>query len=80
MVGKESIGRARRRAGVDLKATLDILREQPDVGSEVEDASAAGVRRFYLDRIGYWVYYRVRRRQLEALSLWHASRGAGPSL
>ena len=37
----------------DMKAMLDVLREQPSVGMEVEDASAEKVRRFYLDRIRY---------------------------
>lgn len=45
---------------------------------EVEEASSAHVRRFYLDRIRYWVYYRERQGQLEVLSIWHASRGSGP--
>lgn len=64
----------------DLKATLDLLREQPAVGIEVEEASSVDVRRFYLDRIRYWVYYRERQGQLEVLSIWHTSRGAGPSV
>jgi plasmid stabilization system protein ParE len=62
----------------DLKATLDVLRDQPAAGMEVEMASAADVRRFYLDRIRYWVYYRERQGRLEVLSIWHASRGSGP--
>ena len=64
----------------DLKATLDLLREQPAVGIEVEEASSADVRRFYLDRIRYWVYYRERQAHLEVLSIWHTSRGSGPSV
>lgn len=64
----------------DLKATLSILREQPRIGVEVENASSEDVRRFYLDRVSYWVYYRVRRDQLEILSIWHASRGTDPAL
>lgn len=64
----------------DLEATLAILREQPGIGGEVENASSPGVQRFYLDRVKYWVYYRVRRDELQVLSLWHASRGADPSV
>jgi plasmid stabilization system protein ParE len=64
----------------DLQATLNILREQPQVGTDVEDASSTGVRRIYLDRTRYWVYYRVRRDTLEVLSLWHGSRGSDPAL
>lgn len=64
----------------DVKATLDVLREQPAVGIEVEDARSADVRRFYLDRIRYWVYYRERQGQLDVLPIWHSSRGSGPSV
>jgi plasmid stabilization system protein ParE len=38
------------------------------------------VRRLHLDRIRYWVYYRVRRNRLEVLSVWHSSRGSGPAV
>ena len=59
---------------------MDVIREQPGVGMAVDAASSADVRRFYLDRIRYWVYYRERQGQLEVLAIWHASRGSGPSL
>jgi plasmid stabilization system protein ParE len=64
----------------DLKAPLGLLREQPDIGSKVEQASSAGVRRFHLDRIRYWVYYRVRANRLELVSVWHSSRSGGPAV
>lgn len=64
----------------DLEATLAILREQPGIGGEVENASSPDVQRFYLDRVKFWVYYRVRRDELQVLSLWHASRGTDPSV
>lgn len=64
----------------DLKTTLAILREQPGIGGEVENASSLDVQRFYLDRFKHWVYYRVRRDELQVLSLWHASRGTDPSV
>ena len=64
----------------DLKAALDVLLEQPDIGSQVEEASSPDVRRFHVDRIRYWVYYRVHGRRLEVVSVWHSSRGTGPSI
>ena len=64
----------------DVKAALDLLLVQPDIGAIVEQASSPGVRRFYLERIRYWVYYRVRQNRLEVVSVWHASRGSGPAL
>ncbi len=64
----------------DLKAALDILLEQPDIGSRIEEASSPDVRRFHVDRIRYWVYYRVRDNRLEVVSVWHSSRGSGPAI
>ena len=64
----------------DIEAALTLLVEQPGVGVVVPEASSPGIRRFYVDRIRYWVYYRVRGKRLEVVSVWHASRGAGPTV
>lgn len=64
----------------DLAAVFSLLVEQPGVGSEVTEASSPGVRRFHVDRIRYWVYYRVRGKRLEVVSVWHSSRGFGPAI
>ena len=64
----------------DLQAALDLLLIQPEIGREVPEASSPDVRRFYLDRVRYWVYYRVRGNRFEVLSVWHANRGRGPSM
>ena len=64
----------------DLEAAVNVLLVQPDIGARVEEASSPGVRRFHLDRIRYWVYYRVRSNRLEVLSVWHSSRYSGPTV
>ena len=64
----------------DLEAAVNVLLVQPEIGARVEEASSPDVRRFHLDRIRYWVYYRVRSDRLEFLSVWHSSRGSGPAL
>jgi len=64
----------------DFEAALALLVEQPNLGPTVPTASAAGIRRFYVDRIGYWVYYRTRGKRMEVVSVWHASRGSGPAV
>ena len=64
----------------DLEAAVNLLLVQPDIGARVEQASSPDVRRFHLDRIRYWVYYRVRSNRLEVLSVWHSSRGSGPAV
>jgi plasmid stabilization system protein ParE len=65
---------------LDLQAALDLLLLQPDIGVRVVEASSPDVRRFYLERIRYWVYYRVRGDRFEVLSVWQANRGQGPSV
>ena len=64
----------------ELERVLALLVEQPDLGSPVPQTSSPGVRRFHIDRIHYWVYFRTRNERLEVLSVWHSSRGSGPSL
>jgi len=64
----------------DVQAALNLLIVQPDIGVYVKEASSPDVRRLHLDRIRYWVYYRVRRNRLEVLSVWHSSRGSGPAV
>ena len=64
----------------DLEAAVKLLLVQPDIGARVEEESSPDVRRFHLDRVRYWVYYRVRRNRLEVLSVWHSSRGSGPAV
>jgi plasmid stabilization system protein ParE len=64
----------------DLEAVFALLVEQPGMGPEVTEASSPGVRRFHVDRIRYWVYYRVRGQRLEVVSVWHSSRGTGPAI
>ena len=64
----------------DLKTTLDVLLQQPFIGSRVAQASSPDVRRFHVDRIRYWIYYRVRGTRFEVLSVWHSSRGKGPAV
>ena len=64
----------------DLQAALNLLLVQPDIGVRVHQASSPDVRRLHLDRIRYWIYYRVRRNRLEVLSVWHSSRDGGPAV
>lgn len=64
----------------DLEAAFRVLKEQPGIGSVVAEASSPDIRRFYVDRIRYWVYFRVREDRLEILSVWHSARGHGPAV
>ena len=64
----------------DLEAALSLLSVQPEIGIRVKGASSPDIRRIHLDRIRYWVYYRVRENRLEVVSVWHSSRGSDPSV
>ena len=61
---------------------LDDLTTFPETGARATNARLPGVRKVYLKRVRYHLFYRVHpaRREIEVLSLWHASRGSGPDL
>ena len=66
----------------DLAAGLALISEQPSCGSPVASRRWQGVRRIFMARIGYHVYYRLvpRLRQVQVVASWHARRGSGPKL
>lgn len=64
----------------DLKGAFILLVRQPGVGVKVGNTRLSGVRRLHLGRIRYFVYYRVMNDELVVLSVWHSSRGKGPSI
>ncbi len=55
---------------------VDHLQQNPFMGSHVENARRSDVRRFYLDRIGYHIFYRVdqRRARVVIVTFWHERR------
>lgn len=64
----------------DLEMALALLILEPGVGTKVETPRVEVVRRLYLPRVRYFMYYRVRGNDLEVIAFWHASRGEGPAL
>ena len=50
----------------ELAEAFSLLSVEPGIGPPVSNTRT--------------LYYRVRRGQVEVLSLWHTSRGAGPSV
>ena len=64
----------------DLQTAFALLVGQPGMGAAVAEASSPDVRRFHVDRIRYWVYYRARGTRLEVVSVWHSSRGSDPTV
>lgn len=64
----------------DVRESIALLAEQPGIGSKCSGARAVGVRRLYLGRIGYFLYYRASGDALDVLAFWHARRGRQPKL
>ena len=64
----------------ELKEAFSFLSVEPGIGAPALNVGAEGVRRVHLARVRYYLYYRVRRGQIEVLALWHTSRGTGPFL
>ena len=66
--------------GVDFREAVMLLAEQPGIGARYLGSRAPGVRRLYLGRVGYFIYYRIDGGNLQVLAFWHASRGQQPRL
>jgi len=74
--------RGTRSIEENLAAALDVLAAQPLAGSMSNSSRLRGIRRVYLSRIRYHLYYRadVAGRKIDVLACWHASRGRSPRL
>lgn len=66
--------------GKDFGESVVLLSEQPGIGAEYEGARTPGVRRLYLGRVRYFIYYKATATELRVLAFWHASRGHRPVL
>jgi plasmid stabilization system protein ParE len=62
----------------DVGESVALLTEHPGIGAGYEGARTPTVRRLFLSRIGYFLYYKVKGETLEVLALWHASRDHQP--
>ncbi|MCC6472969.1 MAG: type II toxin-antitoxin system RelE/ParE family toxin [Burkholderiales bacterium] len=64
----------------ELDQAFALLRAHPRIGATATNAKARGIRRFHLERIHYYLYYRLRRDTVEVVALWHTSRSTGPGV
>jgi plasmid stabilization system protein ParE len=64
----------------DFGEAAKLLAEQPGIGSKYEGSRTPGVRRLYLGRIEYFIYYRADAAALRVLAFWGASRKKQPAL
>lgn len=67
----------------DLVQALELISTQPYVGAIARNIRLRGVRRVYLNRVGYYLYYRVQGSPpevVQVVAFWHTSRNSGPRL
>lgn len=65
---------------LDLEDALSLLALQPGIGARSKSSRYPDLRRLYLSRVTYHVYYRVAADKLVVLAWWHSSRGSDPVL
>jgi plasmid stabilization system protein ParE len=66
--------------GTDFADAVALLAEQPVIGAKYEGARVPGVRRLFLSRVSYFIYYTADARDLKVLAFWHSSREHQPRL
>ena len=66
----------------ELRSALDLIATTPGIGAVARNVLLPGVRRIFLNRVNYFLYYRprVELRIVEVVALWHARRGSTPRL
>ena len=65
---------------VDFREAVALLSSQPGVGAKSRSALYPELRRLYLSRVRYHIYYHTRPGKIVILAFWHASRGSGPDV
>ncbi|HYH10050.1 MAG TPA: type II toxin-antitoxin system RelE/ParE family toxin [Thermoanaerobaculia bacterium] len=66
----------------ELRGTLELISTTPGIGAVAHNVALPGVRRIFLNRVNYFLYYRPRldEHRVEVVALWHARRGSGPRI
>ena len=62
----------------DFGEAVKLLAKQPGVGAKYEGTRTPGVRRLYLGRVSYFIYYKADAKALRVLAFWSASRAKQP--
>lgn len=66
----------------ELERVSALISLQPSIGALATDVDLAGVRRVHIDRIHYYIYYRVvgAPEYIEILAFWSSLRGSAPPI
>ncbi len=65
---------------LDFREATILLSQQPGAGAKSSTPRYPNLRRLYLTRVGYHIYYRSEPGKVVILAFWHSSRGRGPRL
>ena len=65
---------------LDFQDARTLLSRQPGIGAKSRTQRYPDLRRLYLSRVRYHIYYDVQPDQVVILGFWHANRGGGPNL
>ena len=60
----------------EIDRVLTLLGETPHLGARA--SQWPHIRRFYLRRVGYFIYYRIGEEHVDVLAFWHEARGTSP--
>jgi plasmid stabilization system protein ParE len=66
----------------ELRAALELIASTPTIGTIARNVRLSGVRRIFLKRVNYFLYYRppANTPVVQVVALWHARRGTAPHL
>lgn len=66
----------------DFESMVRLLARTPNIGRRATDTVKRNVRKMFLRRVGFVIYYRVigSPPRLQILAFWHARRGKGPPI
>ena len=62
----------------DFEEAKRLLSRQPGIGARSTTPKYPDLRRLFLARVRYHIYYSVRPGKVIILAFWHASRGSRP--
>jgi len=58
----------------EINRAFAVIAESPTIGIIQRTRRSGVVRRITLERIRYYLFYRIRRDSIEVILLWHTSR------
>lgn len=66
----------------ELQRAFALIASQPQAGGRATNVRIPDVRRIYMPRIKYHLYYHVigAPERVEVVAVWHARRGHGPPI